>query len=166
MYEKWTELVKKWREVGNVLLARDPEDRAGQGLLKCANDLEIALRHRHSRAAIGVILVAAGAFLINETLPERLRDHTEVTQSLIPPRQSPIETPSIPGDHTEQERGEQRVTIRVSSAASGTNTASHTVSTSAGLSFESLRRVESPIVLSGDFDYTILDTPRGNRKNN
>jgi hypothetical protein len=68
-----------------------------------------------------------------------------------------IEGPSAPTDHTHRERGEEGVIFRVSSAAMGPNVAARSVSLSAGLSFESLRRVESPFVQSGGFDYAILN---------
>jgi hypothetical protein len=71
-----------------------------------------------------------------------------------------IEGPSAPTDHTHHERGEEGAIIRVSSAAGSPNVAARSVSASAGLSFESLRRVESPFVQSGGFDYAILSSVR------
>ncbi len=68
-----------------------------------------------------------------------------------------IEGPAAPTDHTHRERGEEGAIIRVSSAAVGST---HTVSSAALLSCESLRRVESPFAVSGGFDYTILNLVR------
>src|SRR5947209_8388355 len=68
-----------------------------------------------------------------------------------------IEGPSAPTDHSHHERGHEGAIIRVSSAAVGST---HTVSSAAVLSFESLRRVESPFAVSDGFDYTILSPVR------
>jgi len=40
MSRNLTKLILRWRETANKLLAHDPDDRAGQGLIKCAIDLE------------------------------------------------------------------------------------------------------------------------------
>jgi hypothetical protein len=61
---------------------------------------------------------------------------------------------SAPTDHVPHERSEESV-VRVSSAPAP-NVVAHSVSSSANLSFESNRRVETRFMLAGDFDYGIL----------
>jgi hypothetical protein len=153
MSENPSELAKQWRASADALLKKNLEDTTGRALLKCANDLDFALKSNH-RLAVGVAIFA-GALLLNETMLPSQHEwkNSETLTRLAAPTDY-----NIPADHTKHEGGEETSVIVSSAAVSGENTASHTVSSSALLSFESLRRVERPFVFSGDdFDYTILN---------
>jgi hypothetical protein len=122
---------------------------------------EVALRKfvegvnmNESKRAVtaGIAALVSGA-LIGETL-----------QADYDRQKAAIEGPSAPTDHTHREKGEEGAVIRVSSAAVGPNVTAHSVSVSAGLSFESLRRVESPFVLPDSFDYAILKPVRSKKQ--
>src|SRR6266852_9929275 len=74
MHENLEKVVRQWRDAGNALLAKDPDDR-GDGLIKCANDLEAALRSKKPWSVIGAIL-AAGSLLFGEVFLEH--QHSQV----------------------------------------------------------------------------------------
>jgi hypothetical protein len=151
MNKKPAELEKEWRQRANILLTNDPDDVAGQAFLKCANDLEFALRS--DRGLIRTAIVAG--ILFSETLLYHPYEWEggKTRATLAAPAEFPI-----PTDHSEQPRHDGESFVVSSPAVSGENTASHTVSSSALLSLESQRRVERPFVFSSDFDYAILNT--------
>jgi hypothetical protein len=153
MDKSLAELVKRWRVTASARLAKDPEDTVGQSLLKCANDLDFA--SRTNRALVGAAILAGSLLFSEAILPHSDEWRGREVCTLAPRPEFPI-----PADHTEQEGQEEQSFNVLAPAVSGENATSHTVSSSALLSFESLRRVERPFVFWTDFDYAILNPAR------
>src|SRR6266851_5842013 len=112
MHENLEKVVRQWRDAGNALLAKDPDDR-GDGLIKCANDLEAALRSKKPWSVIGAIL-AAGSLLFGEVFLEHQHSQETTTYTLAAPRSGLPEIPPVQTDDTEREGGDRDVVNTVS----------------------------------------------------
>ena len=125
MKRRWRKQVQEWREIAERCFARDPDSQVGQSLLKCANDVEVALNSKRGRAVIVAIVLAATALLADarELLADRQEDHSLMTTyTLAAPRPVPFEIPAIPLEHNPEERSGDNVVITSSQiSASGSN---------------------------------------------
>jgi hypothetical protein len=125
MHGNLKKVVIKWRDAGNALLAKDPDDRAGDGLIKCANDLEAALHSTKPWSTVGVIL-AAGSLLFGETFLEHQHGQETTTYTLAAPRPALPEIPPVQTDDTERESGDRNVVSTFSVVStSGANVVAH-----------------------------------------
>jgi hypothetical protein len=141
----YRKFIEQWRETANRLVAKDPDDRAGQALIKCANDLESEMSTNRGVAAAAAIVFAATTLLaeVRQDLEEYKQDRSVyTTNTLVPTRSMGFEQPAIPNnEHNPEERGDTELVFAVAvSSVSGSNVAAHVVSSSATGQHESLKR--------------------------
>jgi len=119
--------IEQWRETGNGLIAKDPDDRAGQALVKCANDLEFEMSTKRGLAATMAIIFTATALMAEAArdLEERYQDRSMyTTTTLVPPRDMQFEQPVVPAAHIPEDRGGETIFLVSPLSASGSNVTS------------------------------------------